>query len=129
MAEKDVVDLATALINEAADRLLLIPGARGVAITLVHEDKDMPLGTTAFPPEPTARDVILAVRRLGDSTDVLTQLLLQRIDGKSGGTRENSPSVGEAGTDGNVTECSGSASGSQANDTESTTEGATGQSR
>lgn len=94
MADEKLAQLASALINEAANRLLLIPGTRGVFITLVHEDTDMPLGTCVLHDEAHPRDVVMALRRLLDSGEVLTTLLLKHMDG-SGSGREDSTDMGE----------------------------------
>ena len=126
MAEGQLTDLANALIGEAANRLLLIPGTRGVFITLVHEEAELPLGTCTLAESATVRDIVMALRRANDASEVLTKMLLQHIDG-SASEREDRTDLGETSDDGTIPDERGAQTGSQAVGTANTAERAEGQ--
>ena len=113
MADDKIAELANALINEAANRLLLVPGTRGVFITLISEDMDMPLGTCTFGEDATVRDIVLAMRKANDSNEVLLKMLMSHLDGSSG-EREDSADLGESSDDEAVTDTGSGPGSSQA---------------
>jgi hypothetical protein len=123
VADEKLVELANALISEAANRLLLIPGTRGVFITLVHEDTDMPLGSCTFAEAATPRDIVIALRRSNDSTEVLTKMLLAHMDGSTS-EREDSADLGESTDVGDVPDAGDEPADAQVVDTSDATEGA-----
>lgn len=110
MADKgDVNELASALMQEAAERLLMIPGARGIQVSLAHENENMACGAYAVPTDSTPRDLLLMLRANNESTAAITQLLIDKLvvkieDGSDSDSRKDSTGVRESEDVGDLTD-------------------------
>jgi hypothetical protein len=93
MSDNKLRDVVAAMVDDAAKRLMIVDGIRGVAITLIHDDGGLPLGTVVFR-DGTPRDIVLGIRKMGDTQEILTRTLMDHLDGRTRGAREGSTGVG-----------------------------------
>jgi hypothetical protein len=94
MANEQLKRIVESMLDDAAKRLMVVDEIRGVAITLIHEDKALPLGTLILRDHAQQRDVVVGLRKLGDTQEILTRLLLDSLDRRTSDARKGDAGVG-----------------------------------